>query len=752
MNVRCSAVILAMVEGTSSFAQTTASPMMTGIDGWQATALHTIGETVTGWTPPGKPDGLGARRTGDTLEIWMNHELLPHETFAYTLQNGLALTGARITHFKVLAATRQLISAELAYDRIFDRFGNEVFSATQINEETSSINGIDRLCSASFYSAGEFNLVDDLYFAGEETPNGQAFVLDVENADLYCAPMLGRAKYENVAFLQPPGAGHVALLIGDDTPTAPLYLYIGEKDHFGTGGFLDRNGLAFGTLYVLALGDGQYSPQHFNGTGNRTGGIFLPIAHFNPGLAGTPGYDAQGFADQDTQYGLGDLQGMFRFSRPEDVATDPYDHTRAVYTSTGHGLSYPADDWGTSYIVDVDLSDLSVDLQIIYDGDDAGNGQFATPDHGLRSPDNAEWGVDGMIYIQEDEATTLHAFGGASGSEASIWSIDPRNYAIERIAMIDRSAIPGGQYDNAPGDLGNWEPSGILDITHLMDDPDHVVLLSTVMAHSLHGGTIGTLNLNEGGQLLFLDGPPNSGPTLSLHAVLQGPFDESVELMHDDLREQELLPEQQPFTAPPFIYDQNETVLPGVFGRTGSDAIVDWVLVELRDPLSPSVTIGRRAGLLQRDGDIVDLDGTSPLRFDGIASGEYRIALRHRNHFDVITAQPWLLGPLPIHLDLDQSVLFGVEPVKVQNGISLLWAGDVNKDGTIRYTGSGNDRDPILQALGGTVATNTITGYLPFDIDMDGVVRYTGSANDRDIILQNIGGVVPTAQLTQQMP
>jgi hypothetical protein len=31
-------------------------------------------------------------------------------------------------------------------------------------------------------------------------------------------------------------------------------------------------------------------------------------------------------------------------------------------------------------------------------------------------------------------------------------------------------------------------------------------------------------------------------------------------------------------------------------------------------------------------------------------------------------------------------------------------------------------------------------------------VKYTGSANDRDLILQNIGGVVPTNTRVQQLP
>jgi hypothetical protein len=68
------------------------------------------------------------------------------------------------------------------------------------------------------------------------------------------------------------------------------------------------------------------------------------------------------------------------------------------------------------------------------------------------------------------------------------------------------------------------------------------------------------------------------------------------------------------------------------------------------------------------------------------------------------------------------------------------------------YTGAGNDRDPVLQAIGGAVATNTQSGYLATDINLDGVVKYTGVRNDRDPILVSIGGVVPTNVRTQQLP
>ena len=82
----------------------------------------------------------------------------------------------------------------------------------------------------------------------------------------------------------------------------------------------------------------------------------------------------------------------------------------------------------------------------------------------------------------------------------------------------------------------------------------------------------------------------------------------------------------------------------------------------------------------------------------------------------------------------------------------LLWSGNVVRDGALRYTGSGNDRDPILQAIGGSVPTATASGYGPGDVNMDGVVKYTGSGNDRDALLQNIGGSVPTQARMEQLP
>ena len=120
---------------------------------------------------------------------------------------------------------------------------------------------------------------------------------------------------------------------------------------------------------------------------------------------------------------------------------------------------------------------------------------------------------------------------------------------------------------------------------------------------------------------------------LDLKVMLAGPYDAVSGLMRDDLRSSGLLPLGQPYSP---IYTHvgeggTESVAPAVFSTTGANAIVDWVFVELRDKSNPALVLDTRAALLQRDGDVVDLDGVSPLRMT-VPIGSYNVAVRHRNH------------------------------------------------------------------------------------------------------------------------
>ena len=96
---------------------------------------------------------------------------------------------------------------------------------------------------------------------------------------------------------------------------------------------------------------------------------------------------------------------------------------------------------------------------------------------------------------------------------------------------------------------------------------------------------------------------------------------------------------------------------------------------------------------------------------------------------------------------------YGTAPLRYKNGVLCLWAGDATGNGIVQYVGNGNDRDPILIAIGGSTPTNTVSNvYSPLDVNMDGVIKYVGANNDRDPILTTVGGSTPTNTRVQQLP
>ncbi|MEO0731277.1 MAG: hypothetical protein AAFZ52_00465, partial [Bacteroidota bacterium] len=148
--------------------------------------------------------------------------------------------------------------------------------------------------------------------------------------------------------------------------------------------------------------------------------------------------------------------------------------------------------------------------------------------------------------------------------------------------------------------------------------------------------------LNQGG--FFAVGGKILAPETSAEVdILMGGNYVGGGLMTDALRENNLLPTTEPYTGLGFSqagFGGGETVNPMVFSVAGPDAIVDWLLIEIRDGADPSVLVGTQAAFLQRDGDIVDLDGVSDLRLRGIPEGSYFFQVQHRNHVTARSATP----------------------------------------------------------------------------------------------------------------
>lgn len=246
------------------------------------------------------------------------------------------------------------------------------------------------------------------------------------------------------------------------------------------------------------------------------------------------------------------------------------------------------------------------------------------------------------------------------------------------------------------------------------------------------------------------------GPSVKVRMALDGPYDKTTGLMNDDLRANGAIPLQEPYTALGFAQAGDgggETISPAMLNVIGKNAIVDWVLVEVRNKQNPSQLLDTRAALLQRDGDVIGVDGFTTLIFN-LPQDKYYISVRHRNHLGALRTPQSEMKRHTALVDFTKpsTPTYGDD---ARNAVPYdrmtLRAGNAVNDGRIKYTGFMNDRDAILLKVG-TVPTSSQSGYHSEDTNMDGMVRYTGANNDRDLILQSIGGMDPINVVVEPLP
>jgi len=507
-------------------------PMIEGRNGFVATEIFTTGEVIETpsgdfYRPPGVLDGLGAKLLDEnTVRLFANHELSAFSGGEYTLANGLTITGARVSFYDIDKSSMQIVDAGLAYDTIYDYMGNEVTDNLQLHEDMErSYEGKNReqaglayLCSANFVSAGTYGFEDDIFFTGEERTypydrlGGVQYALDTQNRDLWAMPAVGRGSWEASIPLVTDDENTIGLLFGNDQNNSPLKIYIGQKEE--NGGFLARNGLLNGDVYIFKADDPSYtSNDQFHGTGTSIDGRFVRIdVHTDdPALVGTHdfesgmGYNDAGYASNNQIDANLQAVGGFTFGgRIEDVGTYKDLPNQAIFQATGK--SGNADLWGTTYHVEISFPELTATIRIIYDANDAGNGKFEHPDYGLRNGDNLEWFNPDWAVIQEDLPDGEG--GTVSKMESSIWEIEIETGLLYRIAEVNRQIIPQTYSDGCTERVGCWESSGIIDVSDLFDIPgDEVLFLLDLQAHELVGPEITKHDLKESSQLIFLRGP-----------------------------------------------------------------------------------------------------------------------------------------------------------------------------------------------------------------------------------------------------
>ena len=199
--------------------------------------------------------------------------------------------------------------------------------------------------------------------------------------------------------------------------------------------------------------------------------------------------------------------------------------------------------------------------------------------------------------------------------------------------------------------------------------------------------------------------------TVSVKVFLQGPYLGNSS-MSTTLNSKGLIPVLQPFNYPPWNYGGTESV------NQIPTGVVDWILVKLKE--NDSTTIKTRAAFIKSNGNIVDLDGTSPVSFNDILPDNYYVAIKHRNHLSVMSSVPVILTNNNIIYDFttDSSKFYGgyfgaklleTNPTKVWGMI----ASDGNSDGLV------NAEDLNLAWR----PENGLDQYLKGDYNLDGYVN-----------------------------
>ena len=537
----------------SEFQTSFDTPMLRGEGEWTAQPIFTVGETINDYTPPGLLDGLGAyKKDQRTVRVFANHEMLNFRGTGYEIcswqdcSDAFTLKGGRVSFFDINISSRKIVDAGIAYKRIYDADGNLALDNGFLADD---LIGLSRFCSAqlveSYQFSSERGLADRIFFTGEEDGGnfhpvgGLDWALDPETEDFWAISAFGRGAWENVTEVDTGTKSHVAFVLGDDTSpfdadndneneVAPLYLYVGEK--LLSGDFLERNGLRDGRLFVWVSNTGETTPLEFRGAGKSLAGRWIEISNApigTPSENGSSGFDEYGYPTQSTLWTRAEALNAFGFSRPEDLSTNPEQGSEFVLASTGvdtyavdPNTGNGVDTFGTIYTMNIDFRDINNPtgaLTILYDGDEDST-------RAVRSPDNLDWADDGYIYIQEDKAENdtlsgepLFGDGAANPNEASIVRIDPnRRKSPERIASIDRSVVidpttTGWAVDLDESEVGEWESSGVLDVSTLFGTRPGTLFLVTVQAHGISDqdeinatSRLNDADLGEGGQLLFL--------------------------------------------------------------------------------------------------------------------------------------------------------------------------------------------------------------------------------------------------------
>lgn len=271
-----------------------------------------------------------------------------------------------------------------------------------------------------------------------------------------------------------------------------------------------------------------------------------------------------------------------------------------------------------------------------------------------------------------------------------------RYWNVDATGITNYSADLTGTYDDAT------------DVTGTVGDIVGARYEGGVWEFAGGTGTVPTVDATTAAMSTELTGMNFFGKA-NITMFLEGPYIDGTDLMSNSINS--LLPLSSPYSDAP----ATATSIPA--------NAVDWVKVEIRDAADLTSVVSASSGFLMTNGTIVDVDGVNLLNLKN-ASANSHIAIFHRNHLDVLTANPvsGLATSVPtVNLSDGTTSLFTNGPAAAKtmpDGNIALYSGDSDMNGDINIDDLLNVWLPNNGVIYNTSQYNT-AGNADFDLNGD---------------------------------
>lgn len=340
--------------------------------------------------------------------------------------------------------------------------------------------------------------------------------------------------------------------------------------------------------------------------------------------------------------------------------------------------------------------------------------------------------LDGTLYVRNNEALeSIDSLLNLTYIGEHLW-IERNPSLVDLYGLSNLTEIRGYLRIKLNDLLPSVEPLSNVDTIYsyveVIDNGDlsdccivkcwpYDVTQSTITIQNNEDGCNSMIEIYDNCDSLLCDG---NITLVDIGIYLEGPYRESLGAMHTELNDldMDIIAVRQPYQNEPYNYGGGEIV------SLIPEEMVDWVLVEARvgEPQltgeKGTFTVESKAGLLMSDGTILGPDGNLPLQFFYLEdSTEYYFCIRHRNHLDVLSAQPVLYSDtITYDFRMSDETAFGFEQLRQLGPEAYgMFVGDYNQDNVIQST------DIDLWLLNPAI----LNTYTNTDGNVDGVIQVT---------------------------